>query len=99
MRPAPRTATGPPPPHSHEDPGGHEQEEGVLHQVGVGGGQPGEVGVGVPELLHPQPARLHHGAEAPERPAGPGRGDAGGGRVNHCFMEGVLTTGPVISGG
>lgn len=67
--------------HSQKDACCHEQDEGMLHQVGVSPGQRGQVGIVLFQLLHPDLPRLEHGAQAAEgaaRRGGRNAEDGGG---------------------
>lgn len=52
--------------HSQKDACRHEQDEGMLHQVGVSPCQRGQIGVFLLQLLHPDLSRLKHGVQAAE---------------------------------
>ena len=65
--------------HPQEDECSQEDEEWVLHQVGVGPHQPGQVGVPRLQLQHPALPTLEHGGQAPERTATLRRTDTGEG--------------------
>lgn len=51
---------------SQEDARCHEQDEGMLHQVGVSPRQRGQVGVVLLQSLHPLLTRLEHGLQSTE---------------------------------
>lgn len=80
--------------HSQEDARCHEQDEGMLHQVGVSPRQRGQVGVVLLQLLHPDLPGLEHGGQATEGTARLGGWNAvDGGRTQgetHCRLNTAL---------
>lgn len=76
---------------SQEDGRCHEQDEGMLHQVGVSPRQRGQVGVVLLQLLHQFLTRLEHGVLSTEGAARRGGRNAEDGRRTdnrhrtHCF--------------
>lgn len=74
------------PAYSQEDACSHEQEERVLHQVGVSARQHRQVRITVFQFFHPALPRLEHVFERAEGAAGRGGRDAGDRRKTaHLF--------------
>lgn len=70
--------------HSQEDARCHEQDEGMLHQVGVSPRQRGQIGAFLLQVLHPDLPSLDHGVQAAERTARLGGRNAKDGGHAQC---------------